>query len=57
MLPRLDRVYVNRRAREMLGWLPRYDFAHVLRSASAGRDPRSELAQLIGSKGYHAEGR
>jgi UDP-glucose 4-epimerase len=53
MLPALDRVYVNQRAREMLGWLPQYDFAHVLRSVSARRDPRSELAQAIGSKGYH----
>jgi UDP-glucose 4-epimerase len=52
MLPTLDRVYVNKRAREMLGWLPKYDFAHVLRSVSARGDPRSELAQAIGSKGY-----
>jgi UDP-glucose 4-epimerase len=52
MLPTLDRVYVNQRAREMLGWLPQYDFAHVLRSVSARRDPRSALAQAIGSKGY-----
>jgi UDP-glucose 4-epimerase len=52
MLPALDRVYVNQRAREMLGWRPQYDFAHILRSVSARRDPRSELAQAIGSKGY-----
>jgi nucleoside-diphosphate-sugar epimerase len=53
MLPALDRVYVNERARTMLGWLPQYDFQGILRSLVAGRDPRSELAQLIGSKGYH----
>jgi len=53
MLPVLDRVYVNDRARTMLGWLPRFDFQHVLRSVSAGADPRSELARLIGSKSYH----
>jgi UDP-glucose 4-epimerase len=53
MLPALDRVYVNRRARDVLGWRPQYDFAHVLRCAAAREDPRSELAQTIGSKGYH----
>lgn len=53
MLPALDRVYVNERARTLLGWTPRYDFQRALRSVSAGVDPRSELAQLIGSKGYH----
>jgi UDP-glucose 4-epimerase len=53
MLPALDRVYVNQRAREVLGWRPRYDFAHVLRSVAARQDPRSELARTIGSKGYH----
>jgi UDP-glucose 4-epimerase len=53
MLPTLDRVYVNQRAREVLGWQPRYDFAHMLRSVAAGRDYRSELALAIGSKGYH----
>ncbi|HEV7609280.1 MAG TPA: NAD(P)-dependent oxidoreductase [Steroidobacteraceae bacterium] len=53
MLPALDRVYVNQRAREVLGWMPQYDFAHLLRSVSEGKDPRSELAQAIGSKGYH----
>ncbi|MEO8017139.1 MAG: NAD(P)-dependent oxidoreductase [Pseudomonadota bacterium] len=57
MLPALDRVYVNERARTLLGWLPQYDFARVLRSVAAGEDPRSELAQLIGSKGYHPESR
>jgi UDP-glucose 4-epimerase len=53
MLPVLDRVYVNQRARETLGWAPQYDFARVLRSVAARRDPRSELAQAVGSKGYH----
>jgi UDP-glucose 4-epimerase len=53
MLPALDRVYVNQRARELLGWRPQYDFAHILRSVAARKDARSPLAQLIGSKGYH----
>jgi UDP-glucose 4-epimerase len=54
MLPALDRVYDNARARNVLGWVPRYDFARALHSVSAGIDPRSELARAIGSKGYHA---
>jgi nucleoside-diphosphate-sugar epimerase len=53
MLPVLDRVYVNTRARERLGWQPRYDFAQALRAVAAGKDFRSELARTIGSKGYH----
>ncbi len=57
MLPVLDRVYVNQRAREVLGWQPKYDFAHVLRSLAAGKDYRSELTLAIGSKGYHRANR
>jgi UDP-glucose 4-epimerase len=53
MFPAIDRVYVNERARRVLGWSPRYDFAHVLRSLEAGGDPRSSLARDVGSKGYH----
>jgi UDP-glucose 4-epimerase len=53
MLPVLDRVYVNERARTVLGWRPAYDFARVLADAAAGRDIRSPLAIAIGSKGYH----
>jgi UDP-glucose 4-epimerase len=53
MLPRLDRVYVNARARELLGWQPRYDFAHALRCVAAGREYRSAMTLRIGSKGYH----
>lgn len=53
MFPGLDRVYVNRLAREELGWRPRYDFAHALSCLRDGRDPRSPLAQTVGAKGYH----
>jgi UDP-glucose 4-epimerase len=53
MLPALDRVYVNTRAREVLGWQPKYDFAHVLRCVAAGEDYRSPLTLAIGAKGYH----
>ncbi len=54
MHPRIDRVYVNERARQELGWRPKYDFPFVLECLNAGRDFRSPLARLIGSKGYHA---
>jgi nucleoside-diphosphate-sugar epimerase len=47
-------VYVNDRARNDLGWQPRYDFERVLNSLKAGDDPRSPLARAIGAKGYHA---
>jgi UDP-glucose 4-epimerase len=55
MFPSLDRVYVNDRAREDLGWRPRYDFRYVLARLAAGDDPRSPLARAVGSKGYHAQ--
>jgi UDP-glucose 4-epimerase len=53
MFPRIDRVYVNARARAELGWNPRYDFGHALELLRAGRPPRSSLATSIGAKGYH----
>jgi UDP-glucose 4-epimerase len=53
MFPSIDRVYDNRRAREELGWAPRYDFRHALDRLAAGEDPRSELALTVGAKGYH----
>jgi UDP-glucose 4-epimerase len=54
MLPALDRVYVNARARDLLGWQPQYDFAHVLRCVASGREYRSPITLSIGSKGYHS---
>ncbi|WP_420348130.1 NAD-dependent epimerase/dehydratase family protein [Pelagibius sp.] len=51
----IDRVYVNARARRDLGWRPRYDFARAIALLRSGQDPRSPLARLVGSKGYHAE--
>jgi UDP-glucose 4-epimerase len=55
LFSRLDRVYVNQRARDELGWNPRYDFRHVLDCLTSNRDFRSSLALEIGSKGYHDE--
>ena len=55
MFPSIDRVYANERARNELGWVPRYDFTSILEQLKADKDMRSPLAQLIGSKGYHAQ--
>jgi nucleoside-diphosphate-sugar epimerase len=54
MFPSIGRVYVNQRARDELGWRPRYDFKFILDRLAAEDDPRSPLARAIGSKGYHA---
>jgi nucleoside-diphosphate-sugar epimerase len=55
MFPAIDRVYVNRRAREELGWRPRFDFRHVLDHLQRREDIFSRLAREVGSKGYHAQ--
>jgi nucleoside-diphosphate-sugar epimerase len=55
MVPSIDRVYVNERARDELGWQPRHDFKFLVDRLRADEDIRSPLAQLVGSKGYHAE--
>jgi UDP-glucose 4-epimerase len=52
--PSIDRVYVNHQATVALGWRPKYDFRHVLKSLQLGQDFRSTLALAVGSKGYHA---
>ena len=53
MLPGIDRVYINERARKELGWQPRYDFQRVIDRLRGGEDYKSPLARLIDSKGYH----
>jgi UDP-glucose 4-epimerase len=55
MFPRIDRVYVNERARRELGWQPRYDFARIVELVEANEVAGSLLARLVGSKGYHDE--
>ena len=55
MLPGIERVYDNARAREELGWCPRNDFASVVERSRASGDIRSALAREVGAKGYHAE--
>lgn len=54
MFPRLDRVYVNERARRELNWQPVHDFASVLRRLRQDQSVLSELAATIGAKGYHS---
>ncbi len=54
MFDAIERVYVNARAREELGWAPEYDFGRALELVAAGEDPRSPLARAVGAKGYHA---
>jgi UDP-glucose 4-epimerase len=54
MLPGIDRVYVNYRARQELAWQPRFDFRHILDRLRRGDDVFSPLARAVGSKGYHA---
>jgi UDP-glucose 4-epimerase len=52
MAPGIDRVYVNERARNELGWRPKYDFPALIDRLRAGEDVRSPLARVVGSKGY-----
>lgn len=53
--PGIGRVYVNRRARDELGWQPAYDFRRVITQLAAGEEIGSELARQVGKKGYHGE--
>ena len=39
LLPSIERVYVNERARRDLGWSPRYDFGYALERLERGRGP------------------
>jgi UDP-glucose 4-epimerase len=51
----IDRVYVNHRARDELGWAPRTDFAQAVSALARGDDWRSPLALAVGVKPYHAQ--
>ena len=53
MIPSIDRVYVNDKARAELGWEPRHDFRALIARLAANDDLRSPLAREVGSKGYH----
>jgi len=54
MFPSIDRVYVNERALQQLGWRPKHDFRALLARLAAGDGLPSALARTIGRKGYHA---
>ncbi len=53
MFPSIDRVYVNDKARQELGWQPRFNFDAVIQKVAEGGTWRSQMAQTIGAKGYH----
>lgn len=53
MLDAFDRVYVNQRARDGLGWRPEHSFASAIQALQQGQDWRSPLARSIPTKGYH----
>ncbi|MBW0105143.1 NAD(P)-dependent oxidoreductase [Pseudonocardia sp. KRD291] len=53
MFARLDRVYVNERARTDLGWTPRHDVHTAMELIATTGDPRGPLARAVGEKGYH----
>lgn len=49
---RLDRVYVNSRARRDLNWRPRFDLNAVAARLARGQSVHTPLSQLVGSKAY-----
>lgn len=53
MFPKIDRVYINEKARLELGWEPKYNFQHVLDSIKVNESFFSPLALQVGSKKYH----
>jgi len=55
MFPTIGRVYVNKKAREGLGWKPKYDLGYILNKLKGGGNFKSELTEMIGSKGYHRQ--
>ncbi len=55
MMEDIERVYVNHKALNELGWQPKHSFGSMLAAIEQGADPRSPLTQAIGSKGYHDE--
>jgi nucleoside-diphosphate-sugar epimerase len=55
MLEGIDRVYYNHAARNDLTWQPKYSFAYILQCLKENRQWQSDLAKVIGAKGYHDE--
>jgi len=48
----LDRVYINARARQDLGWRPRFDLNAIAARLATGESVHTPLSQLVGSKEY-----
>jgi nucleoside-diphosphate-sugar epimerase len=48
----LDRVYINARARQDLGWRPRFDLNAIAARLSSGESVHTPLSQLVGSREY-----
>ena len=55
MFPKIDRVYVNQKARSELGWQPKYDFKAVLEAIKNNQRIGSALSREVGKKGYHSQ--
>lgn len=55
MFGSLGRVYDNTRAREELGWEPRWSFGTILDQLARNEPMGSALGRAVGAKGYHAE--
>jgi hypothetical protein len=55
VFPDFDRVYVNQKARDELGWAPRHEFAQAVACLTRGEDWRSPLAREVGRKPYHPD--
>lgn len=53
MLQSIDRVYVNQKARDELGWRPVHDFASVVARIAESGSTLSDLAVTVGVKSYH----
>jgi UDP-glucose 4-epimerase len=49
---RVDRVYVNARARRELGWRPRYDLDAIARMVATDGSARTLMSREVGSKEY-----
>jgi len=51
----LDRVYDSTHAQKYLDWNPQYTFARAIKKLNKNSEYRSELALLVGAKGYHSK--
>lgn len=55
MLPTLGRVYDNGKARERLGWEPKWNFGKVIQRVNDGEPLLGPTAVDAGEKGYHRQ--